>query len=819
MMTLTEDVALLPPDARLSLIPKAATWLLLGATVHEHYKGGDGFALELDGFFLPLATEDMALASGVKVAITTGHVDRMLGGRQIIDIYRAAEDLTRNSVANETQSDKRLVMLKDKGGAGYWRMVLPARYLDRTLSLTSKGSIRIDVTGADVKFDYLLEYDTIYVQRLMDWESYYILMKLKKAGKRIVYDIDDDIYSLSPDNPAFHVITRDNQQAAAACMKLADVVTTTTDVLANRLMQVVDEITPEVIPNALDTDDNWLPTEQTGSPDGHKRIYWQGSATHEQDWEVCIEAVDLIMKNHDDVRLVLLGYLPKCIIQRLSEPHWKGRVEHIGFSKPETYFDMIHHVRADVAVAPLHPQPFNESKCLDFSTLVPTKVGLMPIGDIREGDSVWRNGWKRVECVNMEPKTKGFEIETEYGNRILLSLNHRLLVNGEWKEASRMKVGDRLLMSRSETQQGEYQMTPWPSQSRASRKGVAHDGWWVEADSGPRILIDERWGRLLGVFAGDGCCYKTSVSIHCDGIDEDWIDALVEDFRNVGMDALTENHTMYDGTKMRRRSVRVANSNLQRFLEHVGVVANGKRVVCVPKVIFRSPRSVIREFISAYFEADGTCGNSGVSATSKDEGMLRDIQQLLLLFGITSRLTSRVGHCQTGGGGIYWKLSLRRKESDLFASNIGFKSTRKGEALRRLVSGKHSNACLKTGWEPKIVAIREASVDPVDIQVEGEAFIAAGIVSHNSSIKWLEATLIGVPVVASAMEPYASVIEDGDDGRLVTTTDSWFRAIEEMLLCPVEKRREMVGKARSKARYAFDIKKVAVAWKEILFSA
>ena len=145
-------------------------------------------------------------------------------------------------------------------------------------------------------------------------------------------------------------------------MMLADEVTTTTEVLSDRLKQLIDSIDPIVIPNALDTGDNWLETGKVGSPDEWKRIFWQGSATHEADWEVCIDAIDAVMQVHDDVRLVLLGYLPKCIIARANLPHWKERIEHVGFSKPETYFDMIHHVRADVAVAPLQPQSFNEAK-------------------------------------------------------------------------------------------------------------------------------------------------------------------------------------------------------------------------------------------------------------------------------------------------------------------------------------------------------------------------------------------------------------------------------------------------------------------------
>jgi len=146
-------------------------------------------------------------------------------------------------------------------------------------------------------------------------------------------------------------------------MRMADCVTTTTEVLAKRLAQVMDNgVMPVVIPNALDTDDRWLPTDQTGSPDGHKRIFWQGSATHGEDWEVCIEAVDEIMKKHEDARLVILGFLPPVVQERVKWPQYKGRIEFVGFSTAESYFEMIHHVRAEVGIAPLRSTSFNECK-------------------------------------------------------------------------------------------------------------------------------------------------------------------------------------------------------------------------------------------------------------------------------------------------------------------------------------------------------------------------------------------------------------------------------------------------------------------------
>lgn len=414
-MTITESVALLPPEARKQEIPYLVVLHLLGAHVHKNYQGKDAFALEMDGTFYPLSTIDYEIVCSIATEISgeIGHPIHTPAQWMMVHRIACRKLAETESFLSGQNRTRKVIMLKDQGGAGYWRMVLPAKHLEKLIEKDPdiSGQVSIDVTSASVKFDYLLEYDTIYVQRLHDWESFYILEKLKKAGKRIVYDIDDDIFSLTPDNPAFHVISRDNQMAAIACMKMADTVTTTTSVLQNRLAQVLDNGTyPEVIPNALDTDDRWLPTEDTGSPDGYKRIFWQGSATHEEDFQVVAGALDRIMQTHPKVRLVILGYLPKCVIQRLERgyQHWQGRVEHVGFSDTETYFEMVHHVRAEVGIAPLAPKGFNEAKSpikiLEYSCIgMPTVASAMePYSSvINNGESGYlaqtEDEW--VECI------------------------------------------------------------------------------------------------------------------------------------------------------------------------------------------------------------------------------------------------------------------------------------------------------------------------------------------------------------------------------------------------------------------------------------
>jgi glycosyltransferase involved in cell wall biosynthesis len=219
-----------------------------------------------------------------------------------------------------------------------------------------------DVSSAMVKYEQLLEYDTIFVQRFHEWDAFYVLERLKKAGKRIVYDIDDDLFSIPKDNPAANVIRKDQQFAALETMKLADTVIVSTVVLKERLSQMA-ELAEKivVVPNSLEVK-GWTPTHLCGSPDGKRRIFWQGGSTHAEDWTVCIDAVERVMSERSDVVLTILGFLPPVVMELVRRNQWQSRVEYMGFSEPETYYQLVKGVRAEVGLAPLTDSRFNQGK-------------------------------------------------------------------------------------------------------------------------------------------------------------------------------------------------------------------------------------------------------------------------------------------------------------------------------------------------------------------------------------------------------------------------------------------------------------------------
>jgi ribonucleoside-diphosphate reductase alpha chain len=100
---------------------------------------------------------------------------------------------------------------------------------------------------------------------------------------------------------------------------------------------------------------------------------------------------------------------------------------------------------------------------------------------------------------------------------------------------------------------------------------------------------------------------------------------------------LKVNHENGDGAVV---NLAIYSRLLVEWLNQNGLLKNKADSVRVPEVIFRSPSSVMGAFIAGYFDADGCNrgrkGGYGIDSISR--GVLEDIQQLLSLNGIVSRI-------------------------------------------------------------------------------------------------------------------------------------------------------------------------------------
>jgi LAGLIDADG-like domain/Glycosyl transferases group 1 len=703
------------------------------------------------------------------------------------------------------------IFVAHDGGSGcqWYRMQLP---LDELAKHDGFDVVMADagdsVTGTPtITLRDLEGYDVIVGQRLNKHSGLEVWRRAWAPHRRLVYDLDDDIYSIGPENwQAFHLYNRgDILDAVTHSAQIADLISVTTDYLAGVMTERTGNESAAVLPNCIP---EWvcdLPRE----PRTHPAVGWQGGASHGADVGLVTGPVRRFLKRFPDWELRLAGtdFRPSFKVAK-ERAHYSQWVQ--VNKDPEGFYNALDF---DIGLAPLIDNAFSRSKCVDSSMRVCTDRGVIPAGSLEPGMQVWHGGWRKIEAAVHDVPRPGLLITMKDGYQLRLTPEHRMMVNGIWTRAEHIRPDDLMAMEREWAGPQHLVRVPWPADGRMSRAGNASRLATIEAagrfdpdafltaTDGPKLDITPRWGRLLGAFAGDGSVGQaTTVQISCDGQDQDWIDLLMNDFRACGFNPRTESITMFNGTILRRRGIRVGSAHLLRVLASLGVTrprSNGNpiRVPCVPEVIWRSPRDVIAEFLAGYFESDGWCikGN-GLAVVSKDEALCRDVQRLLLLFGITSRLHPVVHKAQNGYTGTYWHVNMRRAEADVFEKEIGFRSERKRARLAEVTDKSRSNRYQPMNWNRTVEAVEQCFIDPIDIQVEGSVFVLAGFTSHNSPVKALEYMARGIPVIASDVEPYKNFVRHGITGFLVREDGhSWLGYLSE--LAADDKLRQKMGAA------------------------
>jgi len=620
------------------------------------------------------------------------------------------------------------------------------------------------------------------------------IAELKKRDVTIVVDCDDDYLHIPPEYP-----TNEGLRAKAFNNSLAhlehtirnaDLVTVSTPALADTYRRWNPNIV--VIRNGL-----WWPMWE--NPQHVERDYlsigYVGGLQYRRfDLTVLRGIVGPWLRRHPDWKFVSVGaegeevhdYLEVPEEQRVTVPwgeYGDGWAATVGL--------------IDVGLVPLQRNRFNEAKCLDADTVVQTRHGLTRISQVNDGDVVWNGDqFVRVEAVSHEHARPGLMITTTRGLQVKVTPEHRLRVQDEdggaiWRQAADIAIGDTLVISPYTTAGGGCRVLslPFPSDGRVSANATKEDALaFAHAPEAPMLPLTERVCRLLGVFVGDGSVTATQVRIHCDGQDGDLIDLLIDDFRQIGLRPTTEAVKTWGAEVLRRRSVRVASAPLVRALAAAGVVdwrhtdggvknARATRVLAVPEVIFRAGPTQQAAFLAGLFEADGSvpAGSATVELSTKSRQLAADVQLLLLRFGIVASILPHEVK-----GGLYYKVKMGRYGLNAFHEQIGFLSDRK----RRVLEGhatKPMRTARRTVYGETIASIMPCIVRPVDLQVDGERFVANGLESHNSHLKGMEHNAVGCPFVCSPSESYRWWLEGClGYGLIAERPRDWIRSLDRL---------------------------------------
>lgn len=229
---------------------------------------------------------------------------------------------------------KRIFAWQTDGSACYYyRLWLPLSHLP-----ADRFSYQIGAPGPDVH-----DYDVVIGQRIGgDSELWQNLCR--DPNVLAVYDIDDDLLNIDPENAVPHSIYAPLRDGTQRNIEMSDVITASTPKLAEYLSQFNSNVlvVRNCVPDAL--------------PDTPRRplhgltVGWGGSMFHQQDWHFMIDVLRQLRRLHPGIALRTIG---------ANYMHGFTNVSTSGFSTVDTY-----HRELDfhIGLAPLVDTPFNQRK-------------------------------------------------------------------------------------------------------------------------------------------------------------------------------------------------------------------------------------------------------------------------------------------------------------------------------------------------------------------------------------------------------------------------------------------------------------------------
>lgn len=341
--------------------------------------------------------------------------------------------------------------------------------------------------------------------------------------------------------------------------------------------------------------------------------------------------------------------------------------------------------------------------CLDGDTWISTEDG---VTRIKDNPKAWVSGVKDV-----------YKLTTEDGAELLLTDNHKIFDGKQYRELKDYKIGDTIKYYNTEFSE-TYQYVSVPGLIPATNTS---------------ILINEDWGRFLGLFMGDGFFYGPTgaIGLVFDKQDKDSIQ-WAETFFNLNFGGCnkTEIGKLKGGIELRvsrKGSIEIFKA---LSLLHSNSSGSLMRKVHVPEYILKSPKSVVSAFLSGLFDSDGYSSKDGnhVGFFSKEKQVLLDMQFLLRGFDIHASVKSRNSINGNGYAYVENKLNIRKVDIPKFREQIGFISYRKNDHIKNTKPYK----VMRDYSYGKIVSIEYIKTDEVwDINTITHALSANGIWVHN----------------------------------------------------------------------------------------
>ena len=215
-----------------------------------------------------------------------------------------------------TDKIKVLFFNRDVAGVNYFRTSTPAQQLERDHSDKFRVEINpdLDLTKPET-IEYLKSFHIIHYHRQLAGDTnqeIQLANLLREAGVTLVCDIDD-YWELDKTHP-FYILSRDQKmnERIIDSLKIADFITTTTDLYASEIRKITGKDNVIVLPNSVDP--TWMKQFQDNrkpDPNGKVRITYMAGSSHLNDLQQLQGVVNRLRadkETKDKFKIILAGW-------------------------------------------------------------------------------------------------------------------------------------------------------------------------------------------------------------------------------------------------------------------------------------------------------------------------------------------------------------------------------------------------------------------------------------------------------------------------------------------------------------------------------
>lgn len=225
-----------------------------------------------------------------------------------------------------------------------------------------------------------------------------------------------------------------------------------------------------------------------------------------------------------------------------------------------------------------------------------------------------------------------FQVTTKLGRQIETTITHPYLTIDGWRKLEELKVGDKVAVPRI--------------------LNVFGNGEWRECEV-----------KILGYLLGDGCLTKSSPEFTVGKINlkTDFTKAVREFGGVEAVQSNSPNRTL--SLRVRKIGGKTRGSNaLTVWLKTLGIFGCNSHTKFIPKEIFTLKKELVAILLNRLFSTDGwasvlASGQVQFGLASVSEKMIRQVQHLLLRFGVIGKLKKRRVKYQ-GGRNPAWQIDI-----------------------------------------------------------------------------------------------------------------------------------------------------------------